>query len=310
MMPRLPRVLAALLSKTLCALTLLPLLAAPVQAQNGLRQIHEERSLYRNILVTEDSERRCLRFTITREIGQNQSCRYLRDPQRLVFPYAKMVLSSLLVKSEAERILILGLGGGTLVEVYQQLFPEAEIVISEIDPAVVRVAKEYFVFEETERIRVDESDGRVFVKRALLRDEKFDLVILDAFNGEYIPEHLMTREFLREVKGLLPPDGMVVANTFSTSRLYDSESATYLSVFGELLNIRMSGTGNRVLIASMQPLPSAEQLEARAEDWYERLQPFGLDVREYLRHMNSSPDWELGARLLTDQYSPANLLNN
>lgn len=308
-MPRQPRLLSAL-RRGLCALALLPLLTGPAQAQNGLRQIHEERSLYRNILVTEDSERRCLRFTITREIGQNQSCRYLRDPQRLVFPYAKMVLSSLLVKGEAERILILGLGGGTLVEVYQALFPDAEIVISEIDPAVVRVAKEYFVFEETDKIRVDESDGRVFVKRALLRKEQFDLVILDAFNGEYIPEHLMTREFLQEVKGLLPPDGMVVANTFSTSRLYDSESATYLSVFGELLNIRMSGTGNRVLIASMQPLPSAEQLAANAEAWHERLLPFGLDVRDYLRYMNSRPDWELGARLLTDQYSPANLLNN
>jgi len=85
-------------------------------AQNGLRHIHEERSVYRNILVTEDSQRRCLRFTITRLVGQNQSCRYLRDPQRLVFPYAKMTLSSLLVRDDPKRIFIVGLGGGTWVE--------------------------------------------------------------------------------------------------------------------------------------------------------------------------------------------------
>ncbi|MEX2365629.1 MAG: hypothetical protein WD601_03425, partial [Pseudohongiellaceae bacterium] len=79
-------------------------------AQIGERQIHQERSLYRNIVVTEDSQRRCLRFTITDRVGQNQSCQYLQNPERLVFPYGKMVLSSLLVKDDFERILIVGLG--------------------------------------------------------------------------------------------------------------------------------------------------------------------------------------------------------
>ena len=52
----------------------------------------------------------------------------------------------------------------------------------------------------------------------------------------------MTVEFLEEVKRLLPDDGMVVANTFSTSRLYAAESNTYREVFGEIYNLRMSGT--------------------------------------------------------------------
>src|SRR5690606_33404098 len=161
------------------------------------------------------------RFTVTRRQGQNQSCQVLRKPQELVFPYAKMVLSSLLVQDDPQRILIVGLGGGTLPEVYHALFPQAEILSSEIDEAVVRVAREYCDFEENDRVKVDVSDARVYIKRAGLRYEKFDLVILDAFNGEYIPEHLMTIEFLEEVRALLPEDGMVVANTFSTSRLFD-----------------------------------------------------------------------------------------
>ena len=103
------------------------LISLPVQAQLGVRQIHQERSLYRNITVTEDSSRRCMRFTITRRNGQNQSCRFLENPERLVFPYAKMTLSSLLVQDDPQRILIIGLGGGTLPEVYHRLFPEAEI---------------------------------------------------------------------------------------------------------------------------------------------------------------------------------------
>ena len=55
--------------------------------------------------------------------------------------------------------------------------------------------------------------------------------MLDAFDGEYIPEHLMTVEFL-EMRDLLSDDGVLVANTFASSKLYDYESATYAEAFG------------------------------------------------------------------------------
>tara|TARA_R110000824_G_scaffold336_3_gene1864 strand:+ start:18453 stop:19298 length:846 start_codon:yes stop_codon:yes gene_type:complete len=281
-----------------------------VFAQIGIREIHQERSLYRNIIVTEDSSRRCLRFTITRRTGQNQSCRFLDNPQRLVFPYAKMTLSSLLVQDNPERILIIGLGGGTLPAVYSTLFPQAEIIISEIDEAVLRVAENFFDFEQSASIKVDVGDARVYVKRAGLRNEKFDLVILDAFNGEYIPEHLMTEEFLEEIRVLLSDDGMLVSNTFSSSRLYDAESQTYYNVFGEIFNLRMPNTGNRIIIASMQDLPPADTLTMRAPALQQRLLAFGMDVMDYLPNMSTAIDWNTSERPLTDQYSPANLLNN
>jgi spermidine synthase len=275
-----------------------------------LRQIHQERSLYRNILVTEDDERRCMRFTVTSTSGQNQSCYFLDDRDRLVFPYAKLVLSTLMIQDNPQRILIVGLGGGTLVHTYNTLFPNAEILVSEIDGAVVNVAERYFDFRQTDKIKAEAVDARVHIKRAGLRGEKFDLVILDAFNGEYIPEHLLTREFLEEVKLLLPENGMVIANTFSSSDLYDAESVTYSDVFGEIYNIRQVGTGNRIIVASQQPLPDKATLEARAPALRERLQRFGMDITEFPRYMSMEADWNTEARVLTDQYSPGNLLNN
>jgi spermidine synthase len=280
-------------------------------AQQGeLRQIHQERSLYRNILVTEDDVRRCMRFTVTATTGQNQSCRFFDDYDKLVFPYGKLVLTSLLVQDNPQRILIVGLGGGTLVHTYSTLFPDAEIFVSEIDDAVVHVAEKYFDFKETDKIHVEVVDGRIDIKRRGLRGEKFDLVILDAFNGEYIPEHLLTKEFLEEVKVLLPENGMVVANTFSTSRLYDAESVTYSTVFGEIFNLRQASTGNRIIIASMQPLPDNATIEARGPALRPRLERFGMDINEYMQYMDAQQDWNTKARVLTDQYSPGNLLNN
>ncbi len=295
---------------SLAALLALVYPALRADAQIGLRHIHQERSLYRNIIVTEDSTRRCMTFTITRRNSQNQSCQFLEHPEQLVFPYARMTMASLLVQDNPQRILIVGLGGGTLPEAYHKLFPEAEILVTEIDAAVFRVAREYFDFEENDQVRVDIIDSRVHIKRAGLRGEQFDLVILDAFNGEYIPEHLMTEEFLQEVKALLPEHGMVVANTFSNSRLYDAESVTYQRVFGEFFNLSMPGSGNRVIIASMQELPDSATLMARAGVMYEKLSYFGMDVRAYAARMSRDVNWNIAQRPLTDQYAPANLLNN
>ena len=63
----------------------------------------------------------------------------------------------------------------------------------------------------------------------------YDLVMLDAFNEDYIPEHMLTREFLQELKAVMTPNGTIVANTFSGTELYDHESTTYKAVFGPLL---------------------------------------------------------------------------
>ncbi len=99
-------------------------------------------------------------------------------------------------------------------------------------------------------MKVELVDARVFAKRAGLKGKTYDFIILDAFTGDYIPEHLMTAEFLSETQALLSDDGVLVANTFSTSKLYDHESVTYQQVFGDYLNFKMANTGNRVIIAS------------------------------------------------------------
>jgi spermidine synthase len=298
------------LLKSIGLVATLGLSATTSQAQEGPRQIHQERSLYRNILVTEDNVRRCMRFTIAEAGGQNQSCRFLDNHDKLVFPYAKMVLSSLLVQDNPQRILIIGLGGGTLVHTYQSLFPNAEIVIAEIDEAVVRVAQKYFDFTTNAKIKSLPEDGRLYIKRAGLRKEKFDLVILDAFNGDYIPEHLMSAEFLEEVKKLLPANGMVVANTFSSSRLYGAESQTYAQVFGKFFNLRMASTGNRIVIAALQPLPDTATLQQRALAMGERLARFDIDIAAMVQYFKTDVDWNTKEKVLTDQYSPVNQLNN
>ena len=269
--------------------------------------IHQERSLYSTILVDQQGPIVCMQFSVRRD-QRNQSCFNKHRPKEMLFPYTRMMMASLLLDPEPKRILMLGLGGGTLPMALDALLPETRIDVIEIDPAVTRVAREYFGFAPSERVKVIAQDGRVFVKRAAQAGERYDLVMLDAFNGEYIPEHLMTREFLEEVRALLADSGVLAANTFAISDLYDHESATYAAVYMPFFNMKLNEAGNRVILASTAPLPDRAVLEQRAGALAPRLAPYGIDFEELLPLMKTDVDWDTEARVLTDQYSPANLL--
>jgi spermidine synthase len=280
------------------------LAAAPVHAQS-LQLLHAERSLYREVLVYEGGSERCMCFTRRCRIGR-QTCMDMRHPDRFVMNYPQMMMASLYLQPQPGSILIIGLGGGSLPRVLTRLLPDAQIDVVEIDPAVVSVAKKYFDFRPSAKLRVIEADGRVYVKRALRERRRYDLIMLDAFDHEYIPEHLLTQEFLREVKSLLSDDGVLAANTFSSSRLYDHESTTYQSVFGEFFNLRRE---NRVILAMNKPLPMQQKLLAESATLRPQFATFGVDTDRVLPLITTRRDWRTDARVLTDQYSPANLLN-
>ena len=157
-------------------------------------------------------------------------------------------------------------------------------------------------------MRVFVSDARVFVKRALGRGERYDLVLLDAYGGDYIPEHLMTVEFLEEARRLLPPGGVLAANTFANSRLYDHESETYRAVFGLFFNLKTPASANRIVLATNGPLPAKPVLRANAKAWRARLRRYGVPIEDYPKRLSLEVDWDVDKRPLTDQYAPANLL--
>lgn len=281
-----------------------------LQSGNATGQIMQtERSLYRNIIVTQQGDLRCLKFS-TRVATKSQSCINLRIPNRLVFYYTQFLMASLLLNDQPRRILIIGLGGGTMSNALHRLLPNSLIENVEIDPAVIRLARKYFHYIENDRVSTVTQDGRIYIKRALRQGKRYDLIILDAYNGDYIPEHLMTREFLEETGQLLSANGVLAANTFSRNRLYGHESATYHSVFGSFINISSPQSGNRVIVASHAALPSPRQLDHRAQQLARRLLPYNVDMLTIRSLISTTPDWDPNTRILTDQYSPANLLQS
>ena len=269
--------------------------------------IHEEKSKYRDITVTQVGDRRCLLFNVHRG-DRNQTCMLVNDRDNLVFDYTRMSFAGLLLNGNPQNILVIGLGGGSIPMAFSDLYPQAKIDVIEVDEAVVRVAKEFFYFKETDNMKAIVDDGRPFIKRAGLRGIKYDYIVLDAFSGDYIPEHMLTREFLEEVKQIMTDDSVLVANTFSTSRLYDHESVTYQRAFNEFFNFKLPSSGNRIIITQLDPLPPRGELVAEARRLAESLGKYGVPLLDYTRRLSTQVDWDMSRRELTDQYSPGNLL--
>lgn len=289
--PRYITLLGYALAVSAAVLASYALLSAP-----DPRLIHTEPSEFSPVLVIEEHGQRCMNFDEIEDNGR-QTCFDLADPDKMVFEYTRMMSSALFLMPEPRNVLIIGLGGATIPQAFEKILPDTIIDSVEIDPAVVRVAERYFGYEQSLRQRVFVEDGRAFVERAHQEGRRYDMVMLDAFDVDYIPAHLLTLEFLQHVRAILSANGVLVANTFTSSHMYDQESATYAAVFGDFFNLR---AGNRVLIASRGLLLDDEVLAKNANLLADTLAPFGIDTGHELRRFSRVRDWDAGAAVLTD----------
>ncbi len=288
--------------------TLIGLSFTPMDSKANI--VEEERSLYQNVYIVKEVGLTCMRFRKKSRNDLSQSCTFDERPKELVFDYYKLAMGATFFLEDPKDMLVVGLGGGVLVNRYKELYPNANIVSVEIDDVVADMAKKYFGYtDNNKQYETHVRDGRVFVKRALRKDRRYDFILLDAFNSDYIPEHMMTQEYLEEVKGLLKPGGIIMANTFSSSALFHHESATYQEVFGGLYQIHFKDEKtNRVIVVSNEPLPSIESLKSKVGQYQDQLLEYGVDATRVFDAISDEINWDTDAKVLTDQYSPANLL--
>src|SRR4030081_1703097 len=122
-----------------------------VHGCTGQTVIYEKASPYNPIIVTEDH--RGLRTLLFERGGGRQSVVKPGDPDHLELPYARVALAGLALCDEPRRILVVGLGGGSLPMFFRKHYPAAAIDVAEIDPGVVDVANQFFGFHEDELTR-------------------------------------------------------------------------------------------------------------------------------------------------------------
>jgi spermidine synthase len=267
---------------------------------------------YHRLVVADDDETRYLRFD-----SSFQSAMFLKHPFRTRFEYTDYLDLGLAYNPDARRVLFVGLGGGSAPKRFWRDFPGLQLQVVELDPDVVDVAYRWFALPRDQRLRVDTEDGRRWLAR---HDERFDVIVIDAFYADSIPFHLATVEFLELARTRLAPGGVIVTNmigaiTGDLSRLLRSMTRTYRTVFPtvELHPVFLEGDRdpstlrNVILVATESAAPSRDFL---AERWraVRARAPSAPDLTAPIRDRWEA-DVALGdVPLLTDDYAPTDAL--
>jgi spermidine synthase len=154
-----------------------------------------------------------------------------------------------------QRIAIIGLAAGTIARQHQAVYPGLPMDGIEIDPGIVEAGRRYMDMTMP-NLNVIVEDGRFGLSRL---GDGYTMIGVDAYRVPYVPWHLTTVEFFREVRDHLAPDGVLAINVGRTSsdrRLVEAMTRTLFDVFPSVHTLDVPDAYNSILIATVQPTSS------------------------------------------------------
>ena len=144
------------------------------------------------------------------------------------YTYILEALSQLIIPENA---LVLGLGGGIVPTKLNNRGFKVDVV--EIDPSTLKIAESFFQFKKKDMNFFFE-DARTFIKNC---PRKYNLIIIDLFFADGVPEHLTTVEFYHDLRNCLNKNGIIVSNSvgdFSNSNTLNSVLFTFNKIFEDI----------------------------------------------------------------------------
>ena len=165
---------------------------------------------------------------------------------------------------EVQSLCLIGLAGGTIAKQYTDVYGPIPIDGVELDPKIIEVGRQYFNMTEP-NLNAIPQDGRYFLAHS---PKNYDVIAIDAYRPPYIPFHLTTQEFFREVYDHLTGTGVMAINVGRTATDYSLVNvlaSTSKSVFPDVYIIDSpdygSDLGNSLVVATKQDT-SPENLSA------------------------------------------------
>ena len=263
--------------------------------RNPRQVVFEADSAYHHIQVVDDDR---LKVRFLNFNNYTESAIALTAPFETRLAYTDAFQLARIFQPELQHVLIIGGGGGVGARKFVSDDSHVIVDLVEIDPMVIDVGYRFFYLQNDQRLRVHAEDGRNFVRKAT---QRYDLVVLDAYTiGGQIPFHLTTLEFMRELKGIIKPGGVVLANINSAlegprSMILRSEYKTMASVFPELY---------------LFPLGTAPIAESETEELQRRRNVILVAVTDQ-RSLSREQVVELSDRLVTaGKVKTANFAND
>jgi spermidine synthase len=279
-------------------------LPPPAEAGTGAEPglVTKVESLYNDIYLYRQSNGNYLLSFGAARLRYVESVVNPDDELELPVEYTRsMVAGALAYPSALDNAAIIGLGGGRTAWYLHKSVPQLKFTAVELDPEVARLADRYFGVRPEENFDIEIRDGRIWLSRT---DEKFDVILVDAYRGPFVPFHLLTTEFYRLVAEHLKPGGVVVQNVEPTTMLFDSAVATIKAAFEH--TVFLSGQGNIVIVAWNGPAKDDTTVMRQARE-RQAAHGFRYSLPELLAS-RFDPPWNEETLPLTDDFAPVEYL--
>ena len=214
------------------------------------------------ITVADDGYRRSLYL----DGDSLQSCMLLNDQAGLAMEYSQAMMCALFFQPAPARVLLVGLGGGSLVKFLLSACPAATIEVAEINPEIVEVARHFFFLPEDDRLRIELVPGEEIIARRKAAGDRFDLLLLDAFDDDGPARPLLDEQVLHGCRRLLAPHGVFAINLWNRPKdNFPAIRSALAEVFaGRTLQLALSGNdGNAIVFGFTDTLQSKKLLRLK-----------------------------------------------
>ena len=272
------------------------------------RLLEQRESLYNNIFVYQRSPYVILTFGHNKQI-YTESVFNPGDDRDLLVPYTQYMTAGLMYPKDVKSVLEIGTGGGRTAWYLHRYLPDVRVTSVELDPAVVELSRKYFGLKDEPNFAVEAKDGRLFLAQS---KDRYDIIMIDAYRGPFVPFHLLTKEFYQIVKDHLAEGGVVVQNVASDTMLFDAAMKTIGAVFPQLEFYKSED--NFVTVAYDGPARKAEDLATAAAG---RDKALGLryplaDMLTLRKPVDLSDTQMISpkATILTDDFAPVEALKS
>jgi spermidine synthase len=267
--------------------------------------VETRESLYNKIYIYRESDLVLMTFGLNKALFI-ESAANTKDEFELPAPYTRFMTAGLAYARNIHSVLEIGSGGARTAWYLHRSLPDLPITSVELDPVVIALSHKYFGIRDEANFNLANEDGRQFLSHGT---QRYDVILLDAYHGPFVPFHLLTREFYGLVKQHLADGGVVLQNLDPSSALFDSVVKTIGASFAQ--TDLFVADENAVLVAYDGEPRTEDALAGLAGD---RQRQFKLRyslvdlVKERRRIERSGPGIDPAAKTLTDDFAPVEAL--
>ena len=265
------------------------LMHEPSWAKEGQLRAQLLDETYPKPFVIDDGKSRYLYFNVR----LMQSEMSLKAPNDLAIRYTQKMMAFLLFQPRPKRIVLIGLGGGSLIKFCYHKMPGTQLTAVELDPDVIAFRNTFLLPPDDERLQVLEADGAQFLETT---EKGIDALLVDAFDKTGFAPSLANREFLDNAYAKLSGNGVLVINLAGDKETYAGLIGEAMHVFDDqVIVISVPDDGNHVLYAFKERHfePRWRWLHNYAKELRAK---FGLDFPAFVQKMERSTKLGLARR--------------